>query len=287
MFVNNEILEKYGACASGKEFINRLYPNGVEILDLLNNKHVPVEILHWGAKFLPVSEEELRKYEQYICIQNSTNCLECEKVFNSKNIYKSKNIDNSEFIKYSRDVYSSQMITNSVNIFNSSYINNSEKVEYSTKVVNSKSISNCKNIINSSDIGNCNNLSKCYSLKYCNTVLKSDFCELIGFSSFLTGCSKMLFCTSLVSQNLMIFNKPISLYNFNDIYEDFLYIIQNENIDLILDDYNDNSYFIGQANPKIEAIFNISDNFINWIKTLPNYDNFIMYQITLNPIWLD
>lgn len=286
MFVNNEILEKYGACASGKEFINRLYPNGVEILDLLDNKHVPVEILHWGAKFLPVSEEELRKYEQYICVQNSTNCLESEKVFSSKNIYKSKNIDNSEFIKYSRDISNSKKITNSVDIFESSYVNNSEKIEYSTKIINSKSISNCINIINSSDISNSNNLSKCYSLKYCNTVLKSDFCELVGFSSFLTGCSKMLFCTSLTSESLMLFNKPISLYNFNEIYENFLYMIQNEDINLILDD-NNSSYFNGLANTKIEVIFNVSDNFINWIKTLPNYDNFIMYQITLNPIWLN
>ena len=84
----------------------------------------------------------------------------------------------------------------------------------------------------------------------------------------------------------MLFNKPISLYNFNEIYENFLYMIQNEDINLILDD-NSNSYFNGQANTKIEAIFNVSDNFINWIKTLPNYDNFIMYQITLNPIWLN
>ena len=66
----------------------------------------------------------------------------------------------------------------------------------------------------------------------------------------------------------------------------FLYMIQNEDINLILDD-NNSSYFNGLANTKIEVIFNVSDNFINWIKTLPNYDNFIMYQITLNPIWLN
>ena len=63
-------------------------------------------------------------------------------------------------------------------------------------------------------------------------------------------------------------------------------MIQNEDINLILDD-NNSSYFNGIANTKIEVIFNVSDNFINWIKTLPNYDNFIMYQITLNPIWLN
>ena len=84
----------------------------------------------------------------------------------------------------------------------------------------------------------------------------------------------------------MLFNKPISLYNFNEIYENFLYMIQNEDINLILDD-NNSSYFNGLANTQIEAIFNVSDSFINWIKTLPNYDNFIMYQITLNPIWLN
>ena len=42
MFVNNEILEKYGSCASGKRFINRLYSNGLEILDLLDSKYISV-----------------------------------------------------------------------------------------------------------------------------------------------------------------------------------------------------------------------------------------------------
>ena len=57
MFITNEILERYNACESGKKIFNRLYPNGVEIIDLLDNRHIPDEILHWGAEYLPVSAE--------------------------------------------------------------------------------------------------------------------------------------------------------------------------------------------------------------------------------------
>ena len=82
------------------------------------------------------------------------------------------------------------------------------------------------------DLNNSNNLSKCYSLKYCNTVLKSDFCELVGFSSFLTGCSKKTNVDTdgklLSEEYAEIFKEEIK--NNKDILDIAKTISKNENI---------------------------------------------------------
>ena len=57
MFITYNLLEKYNAYESDKRFFQRLYPSGVEALELLANKHIPKEILFWVKKIYQYQEE--------------------------------------------------------------------------------------------------------------------------------------------------------------------------------------------------------------------------------------
>ena len=89
MFLTDEILEKYNACGIGRKLFNKLYPNGVEIMDLLDNKHIPKEMLWWGETWLPVSDEELNKLYKVLEIEDSFKVSFGKKIKKSLKIYKS------------------------------------------------------------------------------------------------------------------------------------------------------------------------------------------------------
>ena len=283
MFITNEILERYNACESGKKIFNRLYPNGVEIIDLLDNRHIPDEILHWGAEYLPVSAEELKKYYERVNVVDSTNCSMSSKITKSNNIFKSINISNSNFIKLSQNVIDSENISSSQSIKTSKYVNNSISVEYSELIVNSKNITKSVNIANSSDLDYCFNISNGKNLLNCDTMYNSSLCEYSGFSSFLIGCHKVLFCSQLNQSSFMLFNKPISEALFYEIWEQYKTITKN--VEIIED--NSNIFYGGAPIVRFDTMFKkLGEDFKNWVKTLPNYDNFVIYQITLCEEWL-
>ena len=62
MFLTLETLKRLNACEQGTKYIERFYPNGAELIDIINDKHISKEFLHWGREHLTVSEEELRAY---------------------------------------------------------------------------------------------------------------------------------------------------------------------------------------------------------------------------------
>ena len=251
MFITNEILERYNACESGKKIFNRLYPNGVEIIDLLDNRHIPDEILHWGAEYLPVSAEELEKYYERVNVVDSTNCSMSSKITKSNNIFKSINISNSNFIKLSQNVIDSENISSSQSIKTSKYVNNSISVEYSELVVNSKNITKSVNIANSSDLDYCFNISNGKNLLNCDTMYNSSLCEYSGFSSFLIGCHKVLFCSQLNQSSFMLFNKPISESLFYEIWEQYKTITKN--VEIIED--NSNIFYGGAPIVRFDTMF--------------------------------
>lgn len=236
-----------------------------------------------GAEYLPVSAEELEKYYQRVNVIDSTNCSMSSKITKSNNIFKSTNISNSNFIKLSQNVIDSENVSSSQSIRTSKYVNNSISVEYSELIVNSKNITRSANIANSSDLDYCFNISNGKNLLNCDTMYNSSLCEHSGFGSFLIGCHKVLFCSQLNQSSFMLFNKPISKSLFDEIWEQYKTITKN--VEVIKD--NSNIFYDGAPILRFDTMFKkLGKDFKNWVKTLPNYDNFIMYQITLCEEWL-
>ena len=106
-----------------------------------------------------------------------------------------------------------------------------------------------------------------------------------GFSNFLNNCNNSLFCNNLTSRNFMLFNKPIEQEKFYKIFKEFEQKILDEDIKICT--YEIQGYIKIKEINRIENIFKISKSFKDWIKTLPNFDPFIMYQISFDESWLN
>lgn len=277
MFVNEEILKKYDPCDVGLRFMRKFYPDGVEVINLLDNQHVPLDILHWGAENLPVSNEEMNKYYEVCKIYNSKNCHESKEVEHSSYIYKSekifssKKITKSKNVRYSEDVSYSKNISNSLMVVHSSNIEKSKFVNFGININNSFYISN------STDVNFSSNIKESISLERCHIAWKIRDCEDVIFSSFIEKGRQLLFCSNLSCENLKCFNKPIDKKNYDEIKSELLTKLVEEK-EKNLERYRD---------PNPTSIFKLSEKFYKWVKTLPGYDEFIMYQITFDKKWLD
>ena len=52
MFIAPEMLRAHGACDQGIRYIERFYPYGAEAIDIIRDRHISKEFLHWGRENL-------------------------------------------------------------------------------------------------------------------------------------------------------------------------------------------------------------------------------------------
>jgi hypothetical protein len=282
MFITYDLLEKYNACESGKRFFQRFYPNGVEVLELLENKHVPKEFLFWGEENLPVSKEELEKFNEVCGIKNSTrvfrsyNIEDSDLISNSNNIFASKVIKACKFINNSNVCFSSNDVEKGSFIFSSSEIGNSKYC------LNASNIEDSVDISISSNITNCSHICNSHYMGRAIMVYSSTLSENCYFSSFLKNCKNCLFSIDQENKEYLLFNQPISEMVYQQVLRALLIKLKHETIKLYTEKEDD---FLGTfIEPKVDfsTFFNeLSPEFWKWVKTLPNFDSFIMYQITL------
>ena len=71
MLITVEVLQNNNACKQGVDFVSKFYPNGVEMIDLIKDKRVSREMLHWGRQHLTHTQEELDAYCAMCNIINS------------------------------------------------------------------------------------------------------------------------------------------------------------------------------------------------------------------------
>lgn len=277
MFVNEEILKKFDPCESGLRFMRRFYPDGIEIIDLLDNPHVPIDILHWGAEKLPVSNEELQKYYKACGVKNSKEVYSSKNVVDSSWIYKSEEVYTSNYVNCSKEVVRSDNIRESRQIFDSKEVFNSDNVLKSENVSFGINIVDSFYILNSIDISSSSMIKEGSSLDECYLSWKIKDCKEVFFSSFIENCKHLLFCSNLMDKRFQCFNNPIDKMDFYNIKRELLKMLNEERKNF--------SKLFNYSKPT--SIFKMSKKFCEWVKTLPGYDPFIMYQITFDRDWLD
>ena len=282
MFVTYDLLEKYNACESAKRFFQRFYPNGVEILELLANKDVPKEILFWGEENLSVSKEELEKFNEVCGIKNSTRVFRSYNIEDSDLISNSSNISASKVIKFCKFINNSNVCFSSNDVEKGSFIFNSSEIGNSEYCLNASNIEDSVDISASSNITNCSHIYNSHYMGHAIMVYGSTLSESCYFSSSLKNCKKCLFSIDQESKEHLLFDQPISEMVYQQVLRALLIKLKHETIKLYTEKKDD---FLGTLiEPKIDfsTFFNeLSPEFWEWVKTLPNFDNFIMYQIAL------
>lgn len=192
----------------------------------------------------------------------------------------SRRVNNSEIVTHSSEVsnsnqiYFSDGIRNSIKVYTSSIVTNSSYVKESKNITESHNIVDSSVVIDSSNvIGSYNVLASKY-IRDCTGVTDSAFCVK---SKDLVNC---LFCHDVQGGDYYLFNKPIDsrlfyvlmdqLKNFGDIEANFCTWPQDFEIRVPV------------TRPFTEYYKNLDESFLLWAKTLPGYDESLMFKITGN-----
>lgn len=282
MLITTELLKQHRACKSGIEYIERHYPSGAEMIELIQDKQLPKEMLHWGREHLTHTPEELAAYCDSCVIVNCESFWYSTNIENSRFIVKSNEVKDSERIFHSNDVVKSfdivhgETVENSNQVFTSSLVSDSEMVAhcnnvaesknicFSTMVMNSTNVRASKDIFNSSEIIESTNVSDSYFCSSCKNIKHCMFCEDIEDAEYY------------------LFNQPIPKERFEFFvkqYKKFMNVLLGFAPEWPKD-------MITSWAPAFSLRPDywykpISDKFWKWVRTLPGFDSMFVYKMTM------
>lgn len=278
MFLTAEDLRKKRACGEGLEEFEKLYPNGVDTWEALNDPKTSASIIHWGYLYTDPPEEEKIRYCERFEIVNCENFCYSKRIENCNSIVHSQKCKNSSYIKKgvrvedSSYVVDSQKIQKSEKIFNSKEVVNSVRVGFSTDVFESQDVFKGIKVYRSRGVIESGDITNCIAVRKSSKLADSLYCALCENSA------NLLFCSEQKAQDYLLFNKPISEEDFDAIRDKILSFGAESVYPTFsfgdFPDYKDTGFdhFTIHFSEELEA----------FIKTLPNYDPFILFKITHN-----
>ena len=288
MFLTIETLKRLNACEQGTKYIERFYPNGAELIDIINDKHISKEFLHWGREHLTINDEELEAYRKACRIENTEGHWYSQDVRDSKYVIKSKDVENSigvfesMDIKNSADIISSENVDCAHQIFSSSMVDTAQRIfkgqniSHSTNICNSTMIANSTSVIDSCNIFDSSEIIKGVS------VSDSHFCQDI---KNLKHC---MFCYGFENAEYCIFNVPIEKNHYELIEKQYQKYLTEE-LAFIREWPREmiSSHYIAPTRKFDDWYHPISEKFWKWARTLPFFDASILYNITMKPELLE
>lgn len=287
MYITKENLEEYGACKQGIAFVEKFFPNGAEMLELIQTRHIPHEMLHWGYENLPWNEKEKEMYLKVLDIVNSDYFYTSEKLYNSSFVTKSKSVSSSSFIFSSNNVRDSRNVINSADVSNSSKIYGSNFIYDSSLVACATNITNCKNVTGITYGLDSFNAVESSGVVNSREIIKSKDVENCFFCNGVTNLQHCFFCYGITDESDLLFNKPVSQIVLNNIEKQYREIIGDFRLPLIEEVPEDSIDVLPKLNNNFLTYFNeLPERFWQWIKTLPNYDAELMYKITFRKEFL-
>jgi hypothetical protein len=293
MFLTLETLEQYNACDNGKKWFARHFPDGGELMDVLNHRFVTPEFLHWGFTHLSTTPEEQAVYWDKLKIdcEDKHTIYKCDHLHNVRWATRSSHIEDSEFVFSAKNVTNSEDISLSEDVSDSRRIFGSEFVYSSKRIAHSKNVTDSRNIVNSDYVVNS------HSIMNASAVTNSAFVDswLAGGSKqikdcrFIMDCKNLkhsLFCYKINYGDYMLFNKQIDATDYELIVKQSDKILEGYESELVVDGEWP-SHTIPLDAPRIQRNIiqqysKLPSSFWRWVKTLPGYDPAILYAITYN-----
>lgn len=284
MFITVDILQKYQACEQGIRYIQRFYPNGAEMIDIIRDRHISKEFLHWGREHLTHSPEELEVYARVCNIINTEGYWYSQDVRDSKYVIKSKQVTASIGVFGSNDIVNSNDIADSESVLDSKQIFGSSMVDDSEKVFKSQNITRGINICNSTMVADSKNIIDSCSIFDSSEIIRG---LNVSDSHFCQDCKEIkhcMFCDGLEEAEYCLFNKPIEKKHYELFEKQYLkYLI--ERLDFIREWPEEmlSSRYISPTKKFDDWYHPISPRFWKWVRTLPGFDSMLMYNITMLP----
>ncbi len=263
------------------KFFEEKYPQGIEFLDLKLDDFFTIERFHLFYRYLDLNAEEKKHYRKICEIDDSsTNFWDSTKIVKSESVVRSSSVTDSKFISDSRDIFKSYKVYNSTSILKSHEILSSGKISNSSKIINSSDIDDSFNIQNCNHVGWSRNLLNSNYVEDSGYVYNSNNINGVYCSGFLNNCNYCLFCSGLSDKSYYIFNKQVGQNLYEKYREDLLERLSIETSDIIVvNDFTALEQHTSISN-RLDNIFNgLSDDFFEWVKTLPNYEDFLAESI--------
>ena len=239
---------------------------------------------------------EVEKFEEVFEIVNSSIILRSLYTDSSSRVQDSENVFRSKYVAFSKDIKNSERIYSSVNVENGQYINASSKVLSSIEVNNSSKIEYSQNVFNSGEISNCYGVYSCEKVEDSLGIFNVSTGKEIYFSTNLKDCSYCLFCSGLKDKNFCLFNQEIDSKDWFVIKELLLneWSKENKNFYKIISFEDDDKEWCGfrtSFNDSVSFSYvaqrnffqGFSSKFLKYIRSIPYYNEWLLYQITMNP----
>lgn len=238
---------------------------------------------------------EVEKFEEVFEITNSQVILSSFYIDSSSRVRDSENVFNSKYIAFSKDIRNSERVYASSNVENSQYVNVSFSVLDSAEVKDSSKIQYSQNIFNSDEISNCYGVCSCEEIEDSLGIFNVSTGKEIYFSTDLENCSYCLFCSGLKNKKFCLFNQEIDSKDWFVIKELLLTEWSKEDRNLykvISFEDNDKEWYgfksfnySGSLSYVSQRDFfqGLSSKFLKYIRSMPYYNEWLLYQIIMNP----
>lgn len=286
MFLTPQILKENKPCVSGYVWFRRQYPQGEELLTVLENhpNFFTPGTLHWVRNHLPLNEQEIQMYEKLVgLVECSSYCLS-ENCQRSSNIFTSNNVNDSQHIFYSSFVNNSQDVLYCEDVNSSGQIFSSSLITHSSKIFQSKNINESTNIINTILAVNSTNVIDSSTVFNSSEIIKSNNIESSHFCKDCSNLRHCLFCSNIKNKEYYIFNQPVDKEQYLFIEKQYLTLLCNL---LGFVDKWPSEILTKDNLPKINDFdkwfLPIPSRFWRWARTLPGFDSMLVYDITMLP----
>lgn len=239
---------------------------------------------------------EVEKFEEVFEIVNSSIILRSFYIDSSSRIQDSENVSNSKYIAFSKDIKNSERVYASSNVENSQYISNSFNVLDSAEVKDSSKIRYSQDVFNSGEISNCYGVYSCKKVEDSLGIFNVSTGKEIYFSTDLENCSYCLFCSGLKDKQFCLFNQEISSKDWFVIKELLLneWSEEDKNFYKVISFEDDDKEWCGfrtSSNDSVSFSYvaqrnffqGVSSKFLKYIRSMPYYNEWLLYQITMNP----
>ena len=238
---------------------------------------------------------EVEKFEEVFEITDSHIILSSFCIDSSSRVRDSENVSNSKYIAFSKDIKNSERVYASSNVENSHYISVSFNVLGSTEVKDSSKIQYSQNVFNSGEVLDCYGVYSCKEVEDSLGIFNVSTGKEIYFSTNLENCSYCLFCSGLKDKKFYLFNQEIGSKDWFIIKELLLnkWSEEDENLYKVISFEDDDKKWYGFKTFNYSATLSyvaqrdffqsLSSKFLKYIRSMPYYNDWLLYQITMNP----
>lgn len=289
MFLNKEDIKAKSACSAGVKWFEHYFPNGAELKEVIQHERVPNFFLYWGCEqgFFLMNKEEQQAYMKKLNIEcdtlstiiSSCNIKDSEFVFKGRDVTSSSYISSGKKIKNSFMIQAGHNIEKSQYVFDGRDIKNSQYIYISQSITDSVIIAKSENISDSIGVLNGREIEGSFYILGEETALA----ETIKDSSFILrgkNLSKCLFCSDIQNKELLFFNKPISLQRYKELLLKINELKQDWTPNLIGAWCEEKMPLLPpQLQPEENYASEIPNELLEWLKTLPEYNEEILFEI--------